>query len=53
MLKSSKPSNVAYAVEKFPSRLKWYKDPPALDISLEDFENFAIDRLMRMNAFIV
>jgi DNA primase large subunit len=38
----------AYKEQDYPSRLNFYETPPTAEISLEDFERWAIDRLRSM-----
>lgn len=38
----------AYAEQDYPTRLNFYENPPTAEISLEDFEKWAIDRLRSM-----
>ena len=37
--------DAAYKQQEYPSRLNFYEIPPTAEISLEDFERWAIDRL--------
>jgi DNA primase large subunit len=38
-------ANAAYQDQDYPFRLNFYEIPPIAEISLEDFEKWAIDRL--------
>jgi DNA primase large subunit len=38
-------ANAAYKDQDYPFRLNFYEIPPTAEISLEDFEKWAIDRL--------
>ena len=38
-------ADVAYKQQDYPHRLNFYEIPPTSEISLEDFEKWAIDRL--------
>ena len=38
-------ANAAYKEQDYPFRLNFYDIPPTAEISLEDFERWAIDRL--------
>ena len=38
-------ASAAYKVQDYPTRLNFYEVPPTVEISLEDFEGWAIDRL--------
>lgn len=39
-----------YKDQQYPHRLNFYADPPVADITLEQFEQWAIDRLRSMLA---
>ncbi|KAF9026511.1 hypothetical protein BGZ52_006614 [Haplosporangium bisporale] len=39
-----------YDDEPYPTRLNFYRDPPALEISIEEFEQFALDRMQVLTA---
>ena len=38
-------ATAAYKEQDYPTRLNFYEIPPTAEISLEDFERWAIDRL--------
>ncbi len=42
-------ARLTYEEMPYPTRLNFYKDPPPLEISIEEFEQFALDR-MQSNA---
>ena len=35
----------AYDDDLYPTRLNFYREPPPLEISIEEFEQFALDRM--------
>ncbi|KAG0349249.1 hypothetical protein BG004_000029 [Podila humilis] len=39
-----------YDDEPYPTRLNFYRDPPALEICIEEFEQFALDRMQVLTA---
>ncbi|KAF9557599.1 hypothetical protein BGW38_009147, partial [Lunasporangiospora selenospora] len=36
--------------EPYPTRLNFYKDPPQMEISIDEFEQFALDRMQVLSA---
>ena len=44
-------ATAAYGEQDYPSRLNFYEIPPTAEISLEDFEKWAIDRLRSICSF--
>lgn len=43
-------AEATYKEQKYPQRLNFYTDAPTADITLEQFEQWAIDRLRSMFA---
>ncbi|KAG0329536.1 hypothetical protein BGZ99_001538 [Dissophora globulifera] len=41
-----------YNDEPYPTRLNFYKDPPPLEISIEEFEQFALDRMQILTTLL-
>jgi len=41
-------ATAAYVEQDYPTRLNFYEIPPTAEISLEEFEKWAIDRLRSM-----
>ncbi|KAF9094273.1 hypothetical protein BGX29_009560 [Mortierella sp. GBA35] len=41
-----------YDDEPYPTRLNFYREPPPLEISIEEFEQFALDRMQVLQALL-
>ncbi|KAG0258452.1 hypothetical protein BG011_003275 [Mortierella polycephala] len=45
-------SRLSFDDEPYPTRLNFYKDPPPLEISIEEFEQYALDRMQVLSALM-
>ncbi|KAF9179128.1 hypothetical protein BGZ50_007209 [Haplosporangium sp. Z 11] len=45
-------SRLSFDDEPYPTRLNFYKDPPPLEISIEEFEQYALDRMQVLSALL-
>ncbi|KAF9942500.1 hypothetical protein BGZ67_001482 [Mortierella alpina] len=45
-------ARLTYEEMPYPTRLNFYKDPPPLEISIEEFEQFALDRMQILSALL-
>ncbi|KAF8936249.1 hypothetical protein BGZ58_004419 [Dissophora ornata] len=43
---------VTYDDKSYPTRLNFYKDPPPLEITIEEFEQFALDRMQVLTTLL-
>lgn len=49
--KKTQFANASYKEQDYPHRLSFYDVPPTQEISLEEFETWAIDRLRSMSSY--